>query len=123
MIEIKFRDLQPNQTYYIDMSNALSTNMAIEIIKKKYGYTRKLKAIFKKIVPESHVPAYAMFYEYTDVNSSKVNYIIGPCNFMNYRSYKYYLPTRDALLQKREKDTVNAVLQHITGDPSFKYYL
>jgi hypothetical protein len=100
MIEIKPSDLQPNQTYYIEMSNTLS------IISNK----KKLKAIFYKIVPgNGYNPEYAMFD--------------GGCNFMNFRSYKYYLPTRDAILKKREKDVVNSILQQITGDPCFKYYL
>ena len=71
----------------------------------------RLKAIFNKIVPGygHHIHEYAMFY--------------GGCNLMNYRSYKYYLPTKDAILKKREKDVVNSILQRITGDPCFKYYL
>jgi hypothetical protein len=119
MIEIKPSDLQPNQTYYIDMTNAIPTNMARVTIKKRCGL--RLKAIFNNIVPENgNNSEYAMFYKYTDVNSSKVDYSIG---FMNFRSYKYYLPTRDAILKEREKYMVNSILQQIIGDDCFKYYL
>jgi hypothetical protein len=106
MIEIKPSDLQPNQTYYIDMT------------------TYRLKAIFNKIVPKNgHNPEYAVFYKYTDVNSSKMDYFTGPCTFMSYHHYKYYLPTRDAIIKEREKYMVNSILQQITGEPCFKYYL
>jgi len=124
MIEIKPRDLQPNHTYYIDMSNTLPDipKMAIAIIKRRYGYTSKLKAVFKMIVPENGVNReYAVFYKYTDVNSSEVDYKAGGCNFMNYRNYKYYLPTRDVIIAKWEKNTLNTVLQNIMCDPCFTY--
>jgi hypothetical protein len=103
-------------------NNTIATPPEIIYLKKKYGYTPRIKAIFKKFVPENgHNPGYAQFYKYTDVNSSEVDYTSGPCNFMNYRSYKYYLPTRDVIIEKWEKNTLNTVLQNIIGDTSFKY--
>jgi len=117
MIKIHFSKLEANKTYYIDMdTSTIDTPPEIIAIKKKYGYTPRIKAIFKKFV---HNPGYAQFYKYTDVNSSEVDYRSGPCNMMNYRSYKYYLPTRDAIVKRWEKDTMNLVLQNIIGDSSF----
>jgi hypothetical protein len=111
MIEIQPSDLQVNQTYYIDMRNPLLS-----------PHNPKIKAIFKKFVSENgSLPGYAVFYKYTQLNSSDVDYWYGECRFMNYRSYKYYLPTRNALVEKWEKDTVNIVLQNIMGDPCFTY--
>jgi hypothetical protein len=122
MIEILPENLQPNQTYYIDVSNNLSDmpNMVILSIKRKYGYTRKLKAVFKKIVPANgHNLEYAIFDKYTDLNSSTMDYFNSSCNLMNYRRYKYYLPTRDAIVKRWEEDTINVVLRNIIGDPSY----
>jgi hypothetical protein len=121
MIEIKPSDLQPNQTYYIDRTNTIP-HMLIARWKKTGGL--RLKTILNKIVPyDGSNQEYAIFYKYTDVNSSNVDYFNGCFYFMNFRSYKYYLPTRDYILKEKEKFMVNSILQQITGDPCFKYYL
>jgi len=122
MIEIKPNDLQVGQTYYIDMSmSQIFTLPEFKYLHKNKSKS-KIKAIFCGIIPASYDNIeHAKFYKYTGINSSQVDYNYGSCAFGCYRNYKYYLPTRDALLEKRERETVNAVLQHITGDQSFKY--
>ena len=121
MIEIQPIDLQVNQTYYIDMSHIVSPPELISF--RKYNrYEEKIKVIFTMVVPANgNNPEYARFYKYTGINSSELDYKYGLCCFIHYRDYKYYFPTRDALLEKRERETVNIVLQNITGDTFFKY--
>jgi hypothetical protein len=114
MIEIKPSNLQINQTYYIEMPTRRSMG----------ALPSKIKAICKGKMPANgHIPKYVKFDIYKSITSTEIDYNIGSCAFMNYRSYKYYLPTKDAILRRKEGAIVNAVLRHITGDPGFTYYV
>lgn len=118
MIEIQPSELKVNQIYYVDMSHIdVPSGHLISI-----GFPSKLKVKYiGKFPANSDNPEFIKFYIYIGVNSTKIDYRLGSCAYVNYRNYKYYLPTKDALIQKKERDTVNAVLQNITGDPWFKY--
>uniref|UniRef100_A0A6C0KY76 Uncharacterized protein n=1 Tax=viral metagenome TaxID=1070528 RepID=A0A6C0KY76_9ZZZZ len=117
MIEIKFKDLKVNQIYYIDMSDVPILN---PMPMPYYGIRpNKLKAICENIRPDGFV----QFSCYTGLNSTElVEEKYSRWSFSDYyANIKYYLPTKDALLEKRERDTINMVLQNILGTPSFNY--
>ena len=114
MIEIQPSDLQVNQIYYIEFRSSFSIALHLP---------SKIKVICNEKIPANDYNAdYVKFSMYTGVNSRKIHHFLRNCAYMNYRNYKYYLPTRDAILEKKEKNTVNMVLQKIIGDPSFTYY-
>jgi len=124
MIEIKMRDVQVNQTYYIQRGCGNRCSNRRYLYQKAdpyYGakFLPKIKAVCVKICPDG----YAYFRCYAGLNSSELGDNTYNVFRLSNRHVKCYLPTRDALLEKRERDTINKVLQHITGDPSFKYYL
>ena len=116
MIEIKPNNLQINQTYYIEIPPILSS---------MGRFPSKIKGIykFKSTNGHRHESEYVKFDIYKSITSTEIVYSFGSCIFTNYRSYKYYLPTKDEILRRKEGAIVNAVLRRITGDPNFTYYL
>jgi hypothetical protein len=116
MIEVKFSDLKVNQIYYIDMTG-VPRNYAC-CPHPYYGIApRKIKAICSEILPYGSV----RFICYTGLKSTEfVEDKYSSWLLTDYHN-KFYMPSRDAIIEKWEKDTVNALLQNIMGDPLFTY--
>ena len=118
MIEIQASDLQVNQTYYVDMTGVPRVPTTPRTL------PRKIKAICTEKVEAggSNRVGYMRCISYRGVNSTELDHEYGRWYIESTQAgVKYYLPTRDALIEKRDRETVNAVLQDIIGDNVFKY--
>ena len=137
MIEIHPADLEEGKTYYMEFPQTFELerwnfkNPSPNIVRKiqfniKNRADRKYKVFITGTYDEYDIRYTVDFRRYESLNSTKrevwKKFWSGTFMYNDHKAGpKYYLPRRDFLVKKRETDTINAVLQNIIGDPTFKF--
>ena len=132
MQRIERQDLQANKVYYIEHRSGKYSETP--------GKINKIKGICEN--NDCNGDKWARFVRYKHVNSTEsydkdvtsltywdfqstdypdfldpVMYSFGPDSDVT-----YYLPQRDIIIQRKEREMVNDVLKFLIGDPGFRYY-
>jgi hypothetical protein len=117
MIAIHRENLQVGKTYYIDCSK-----MPQHI--RSNSTPDKIKAVCSEInIDDISHKSHVLFKPYKGVKS--LEFCCYRNRFMNEWCDKYisfYEVKKQEILEKKERETVNIVLQNITGDMHFCFY-
>ena len=142
MKEIQGIDLQPGKVYYIETNICYVPNALYPVSINR----RRQKGIFKKFIPSEDCLDMVHLESVENINP---NDPVGPgitgehiyphCRDVNHpnRYLRIYIPGRmfyypeysrfyacetDEIIEKKEREATNILLQRITGDPGFKFY-
>jgi hypothetical protein len=111
MHEIDFDNLELHQKYY--MENNKHTFRHLGYFSGYVNHTNH----------NNHIVKYAIFINIQRIKMNKKSiYIKQFVSYRNKKHWKYYIPQKDTIIQKFEKNTLHLILTNIINDPSFIYY-
>jgi hypothetical protein len=138
MKEVQANELKFNKMYYIESEIARSP-----------GSKRRQKGIFKRFILETEYNDYLHFVHFEGVENinkddetgpgitgtsiypniydrnhpEHYSMVFIPGRMFYYTEYtRFYECEKDEIIERKEKETVNMLLQQITGDSEFKFY-
>jgi hypothetical protein len=139
MQEVQVNDLKLNKMYYIESEIAISPG----------SKRRRQKGIFKRVIVETKNDDYMQFVHFEGVENINKNDETGPGitgtniypkiydrnkpqpynpffipgKMYYYTKYtKFYECKKEEIIERKEKETLNMVLQQILGDSKFNFY-
>jgi hypothetical protein len=109
MYEIEFENLELQKKYYIETS------------KGKFRHSGYFRGFINDINNAENI--YAIFINVQRIKIN-INSVYVKCFICNRDKihWKYYVPEKDTIIKKFEKNVLHLILRNITGDPSFFYY-
>ena len=109
MYEIKFENLELQKKYYIE------TN------KGKFRHCGYFRGFINNLENPENIYGIFINVERIKINKNSIHFKCFIC-YRNKVSWKYYVPQKDAIVHKFEKNNLHLILRNITNDPSFSYY-
>ena len=117
MRELKSNELQEGQVYYIESRIEYIGEISADYFPKK----QKQKGVFEGAPGQN--PNFIMFVNFKDVENIRKEDYTGPgrTGEVGYSTdlYKFYLPEKETI----EMNVTNRILQDITNDHRFAFYL
>jgi hypothetical protein len=117
MREVQPNELQAGQVYYIESRFEFIGTISPDYVPK----TQKQKGVFENSL--SRIAHEIYYVNFNDVENIRKNDYSGPgrTGEVGYPTdlYKFYLPEKETI----ELNVANRILQSITNDPRFAYYL
>jgi hypothetical protein len=109
MYEIKFENLELQKKYYIE------TN------KGKFRHCGYFRGFINDLENPEKIYGIFINVERIKINKNSIYYKCFVCQ-RDKINWKYYVPQKDTIVQKFEKNNIHLILRNITNDPSFSYY-
>ena len=120
MQEVEYKDLVVGETYYIQLLGPFISDLPPDFKTKRKGIVyRKDHEIDQEL--GTPIP-WVQFHQFTSLNTTEISKFSLCCVFDGSSNRKFYLPQRDKILARKEKEMVNTVCSYITGDPAFVFY-
>lgn len=127
MQEVQYSDLKVGETYYIELLGPFTEFLGPLIAQLSPDFKRKRKGVvhIKDVEIDELSGAqtpWVLFTQFTDLNTTEIAKLSLLIEFDGRNNTKFYLPQRDQILERKEKEMVNTVCSHLAGDPTFMFY-
>ena len=120
MQEVQYSDLKVGETYYIELLGPFVSDIPRDFKTKRKG------TVYRKdhnIDELSGAPIpWVQFDQFTGLNTTEISHMSLCIVFDGGSDTKFYLPQRDMILARKEKEMVNTVCSYLAGDPTLVFY-
>lgn len=120
MLEVQYSDLKVGETYYIELLGPFVSDIPRDFKTKRKGIVyRKDQEIDE--LSGNPIP-WVQFDQFTGLNKTEISHMSLCIVFDGESDTKFYLPQRDKILERKEKEMVNTVCSYLAGDPTLVFY-
>jgi hypothetical protein len=118
MQEVQYSKLKVGETYYIHLLGPFVSHIPPDFKTKRKGivYRKNYDQVSGVQIP------WVQFDQFTDLNTTEISPFSLCIVFDGSSNTKFYLPQRDIILARKEKEMVNTVCSYLVGDPTLQYY-
>ena len=120
MQEVQYSELKVGETYYIELLGPFVSHTPPDFKTKRKGIVYR-KGHETDQVSGVQIP-WVQFDQFTDLNTTEISQFSLSVVFDGASNTKFYLPQRDIILARKEKEMVNTVCSYLTGDPTLEFY-
>jgi hypothetical protein len=120
MQEVELNDLKVGETYYIELLGPFVSHIPRDFKRKRKGIVYKIDKTIDQL-SGNPIP-WVQFDQFTDLNTTEISKMSLCIVFDGSSDTKFYLPQRDMILARKEKEMVNTVCSYLAGDPTLVYY-
>ena len=118
MQEVKYKDLVVGETYYIKLLGPFVSHIPPDFKTKRKG------VVYRKghdQLSGAQIP-WVQFDQFTGLNTTEISKFSLCIVFDGTSNTKFYLPQRDQILERKDKEMVNTVCSYLTGNPTLEFY-
>ncbi len=118
MQEVQYSDLKVGETYYIELLGPFVSDIPRDFKTKRKGivYRKGHDQLSGAPIP------WVQFDQFTGLNTTEISHMSLCIVFDGGSDTKFYLPQRDMILARKEKEMVNTVCSYLAGDPTLVFY-
>ena len=120
MLEVQYSDLKVGETYYIELLGPFVSDLPPDFKTKRKGIVYRKDNNIDEL-SGNPIP-WVQFRQFTDLNTTEISKFSLCCVLDGSSNRKFYLPQRDKILERKEKEMVNTVCSYLAGDPNFAFY-
>jgi hypothetical protein len=120
MQEVQYSDLKVGETYYIELLGPFVSDIPRDFKTKRKGTVYRKDHTIDEL-SGAHIP-WVQFDQFTGLNTTEISHMSLCIVFDGGSDTKFYLPQRDMILARKEKEMVNTVCSYLAGDPTLVFY-
>ena len=120
MQEVQYRDLKVGETYYIELLGPFVSDIPPDFKTKRKGMVYRIDHTIDQL-SGAQIP-WVQFDQFTSLNTTEISKFSLCIVFDGGSDTKFYLPQRDMILARKEKEMVNTVCSYLAGDPTLVFY-
>lgn len=120
MQEVEYKDLVVGETYYIELLGPFVSHIPRDFKTKRKGIVYR-KDHNTDELSGAPIP-WVQFDQFTGLNTTEISHMSLCIVFDGGSDTKFYLPQRDMILARKEKEMVNTVCSYLAGDPTLVFY-